>query len=209
MAEKEYQNLIGNLGFKVISRLFPASCIVYQVKDLRDYRIIKFSKHSDKWTLDHLLKENEILRRAEGIDGVAQRIKFYNQNKIRQLGLPWDDVVGLLKEYIPGKTLEQIKDSAIRLPKAIITGNENQTILESAVKELHERGIAYLDLMPRNIIISPSKKPYITDPGTAILKEEVSKTEFLKRKELDLKCLEWLLKYPERSATLCPLYESD
>lgn len=208
MAEEEYRNLIKNLGFKTVSRLTPASCVVYQVKDMKRYRIIKFSAPSDKWTLRHILKENEALKRAQGIDGIVQRIEFYDQRKLCQLDSPYGDVVGLLKEYIPGKTLEQIKDSAIRLPKAFITGSENQKMLESAVKELHQRGIAYLDLTPRNIIISQSKKPYIIDPGTAILKEEVSKIRFLKEKQRDLKCLEWLLKYP-RSSIPYPWYESD
>lgn len=202
--EKEYCNIIRKLGLKAIQSLTGASCKVYKVKDIQGYKVIKFS--DDLWTFDHVSKENKMLEMAKEIDGITHKIKFYDTYKLRQLGLT-EDTVALLKEYIQGEAMDDINTKNYPSLKPIITGSENQKSLELTVKALHELGIANLDLVPRNVVISASMKPYIIDLGLAILKED-SEKRFIEGKENDLECLESLLRYPNVTKPR-PICESD
>ncbi|MBU0959668.1 MAG: serine/threonine-protein kinase [Nanoarchaeota archaeon] len=84
-------------------------------------------------------REKAALKRARGIKEIPRLIEDYE----------WvGGDYAFLKEYVPGEVLHKI-DRRLILNRGLKNG------LTSVVRKAHLRGIANLDIEPRNILISP------------------------------------------------------
>jgi serine/threonine protein kinase len=186
---------------------------VYLVKNDSDYKILKFPTPQKTvwWDYDgyvpipyhekqkHLRNDAKALNEAKGMDGIAQivdsfeicvplsiNIRYFIDNSLRHVRNSEysheDTSIAILKEFIEGKTMGN-EDKILE--------KENQLFIRNAVLELHNRGIANLDLVTCNVIRATDGKPYIIDLGSALLYEEPS-TSFKAIKSKDMDDLEKL-----------------
>ena len=183
---------IETLGFEVVERLEPTNGIVYKVRDGQDLRVFKVGHNPLlRGPFKNLLRENKVLERVDGLEGVSHKIAFYDRygsllSPLKNLFLGYfrrDRLRGLLKEYIKGKQLYDGEK---------ISGIKAQKFIEAIVRELHKQGIVNLQLLPQNVVITPATEPYIIDLGIAYFKDEISDKKFKEFREKDLQDLESL-----------------
>src|SRR3989344_9351027 len=123
-------------------------------------------------------KEYEVLQIARGVPGINHLVREYRD-------IAGFDIV-LLKEYFPGADLRKLN---VRIKDVNI-----QRKLEETVRALHSLGICYLDLDPRNVLLSPDRTEVrLFDFGTAIFAKDCARSDFESTKADDLRKLETLI----------------
>lgn len=127
---------------RVIHEIDPS--LVYQEQFVNEGRYLAKVKREEEGNTDYFLKigkhfqmERKILMMAQGIQGITHLVDTY-------LGRPY---FAILKEYAPGKDLREL---GIK-----IFDKGLQDKLKQTVNNLHSRGIVDLDIVDRNIVLSP------------------------------------------------------
>ena len=155
--------IVSRIGVKVVS-YFRGSCNVYLVEKNDTFYVLKMADTSlyEKWPQRHIVKESRALRilNKMGVSGIPKRYGFFAN----------DHAYAIMKEYIPGHSLEGT---------SLDSQQENQ--LREIINEIHKANVANLELEKRNIVISLSGMPYIVDLGTARTK---SRTTFYKKRDI-------------------------
>jgi len=172
--EKTYQEYVRDLGYEIEAwpRLSGLSCPILKASKDGLLFTVKFGDLScSEWEHEHVVIENRVLDRMRGVEGIVEKKSFH---KLEQ-----DKFVALVRHYVEGETIVSQG------------GGFDRDILINAVKALHKNNIARLDLCPKNIIIDPSRKPWIIDLGFCVFAEDI---DFLEVKRMDLKRLEYMLK---------------
>ncbi len=149
--------------------LKPSSVLVYQVEREGQLYVLKISV--DRWDRRHLQNEQKILSHCEEIEGVTHLIQCYQQKD----GYP----KALLKEYAEGEMAHRCFDRSTVFSS-----------LEKTVQELHGRGIAGLELEPRNVIVLKQMETKIVDLGKARIYQNIMCRSFRDRVDGDLYDLE-------------------
>lgn len=117
------------------------ACTVYKVRENGLDYTLKVSQHPAsskfpnrfRWTYNHLRKERRILGIVDGIPGVTHLVRDYGD------GDYWS---AILKEYKEGK-------------HSFITNTELQVQLEDTLRQIHNLGVAGLDIGLLNIVTPP------------------------------------------------------
>lgn len=122
-------------------RLQNPAIDVFRVEYKGKDHVLKLTANDLAWGRQHLGRERDILKMAEGVPGITHLVKDYNKefNFYTQ---------AILKEYFPGENLSVIDKSKI--------STSAQKKAEEAVHDLHSVGIVDLNLKPSDIIISPN-----------------------------------------------------
>ena len=188
---------IRSIGHKLLEDLtLGKHARVYKAEHRGELEIVKFpnpsptffeqgnrqvpSSYGDR--VRHVNTETQILDLVQGIDGIAQKKGTFPLPLFPDL-IPkcdqiedFQDVMeffrygildALVKEYIDGRMMEYEEK---------ITDKGNQEVIVKAVAECHDRGIASLNLIRENIILSETGKPHIVDLGTAEVEAEYTGT---------------------------------
>jgi hypothetical protein len=176
-------------GYELRER-FLGACFV-QIAKKEKKVIAKREYISSK--LNQVEKENQIYGLMGNLDRVPKKIKFYDLNNYdfqkKYEGKLLKPRI-LIKEYIFGKEYcdEQL------------SSEEEQKMFE-LVGNFHREGLAYLDLNKRNLILTPDRKLFYIDFGTALRKGEkksrvieVTQKLFDEFKMQDLRNLENILR---------------
>lgn len=188
--EKDQKDYLDHLGYVVIDTVGSGTfCRCYHIVGQDVDYIAKtinpqsppiensdYTHHPVKFVqkVEHLLNEQKMLRHAQGIAGVPQLIHAHNRldsrytalaNFFKGEGLCRDQDIALIKEYISGEKMGE--GQMLIDPKA-------QLALEVTVGDLHERGIADLDLKQANILIRDDGLPYLIDFGNATIFNDTS-----------------------------------
>jgi len=139
---------------------------VYQVSKSGQDFVFKVA-HPHQWQYkNHLKAEEEALNRACGLEGVTRLYEVFTGR---------GGYFGILKEFMGGRDL--------RVRGGKISPELYNGVVET-VGELHLRGVANLEIFPRNLIVSddPSRIKII-DLGTAVLEDGATDFEFAKNKD--------------------------
>ena len=167
--EKDSQEYLNYLGYNVIDTVGSGTfCRCYHIigqgvdyiaktvnpesPPIEDER---YNHHHTQFSqkIEHLLNEQRMLKHARGIAGVQQLIHAHNRldpsytalaNFFKGEGLCRNQDIALIKEYISGWKMEKGQ---------MLTDHKAQLALELTVGELHERGVADLDLKQENILL--------------------------------------------------------
>ena len=138
----------------------------------------KFILKTSHAYLLHVEKERKALQIARDVPGITHLVDQYHN-------VGGFDIV-LLKEYFPGADLRKLN---VRIKDVNI-----QRKLEETVRALHSLGICYLDLDPRNVLLSPDRtEARLFDFGTAIFAKDCARSDFESTKADDLRKLETLI----------------
>jgi serine/threonine protein kinase len=161
-----------------LEKLEPSSFLVYKVKHNEKPHVLKVIHRKytqNEWFLEQLKTEIKHLQMADGIEGIHKLVKLYQPNN--------HYTYTQLKNFYEGKTL-------LHLNKKITDGYA-QIRLEYLVKDLHSIGICNMELVDRNILLSPCEEyPSLIDLGGTIYKDDLSIVRFRKYKDNDLRKLE-------------------
>lgn len=191
--ESYLKAIIKELGYRVVKPLLPSTCFVYLVWEENTLLTVKIGTKIDErtafddWTYEHIQREAAVLGRVKGINGIAHKKSV----RVLEKEVSTSPVVVLVKEYIEGKTLRNNYDCK---GQPIPLSSRSKQKLCDLVGEIHDAGIAELDIYARNIVIDPAGSPFLIDLGTGKFKEETPEKSFQSLVSADLTCLEWLLK---------------
>ena len=195
----DYRVLIEQLGHEVVCKLTPSTCAVYRVRHDEEDRIIKIAGFTTSCPdtllkLNHVLREDKVLGRAQGVNGIPQLLDCYDlrggllsilESLVAGYGFERQGVVAILKEYIEGNIMRDEEK---------IYNPEGQAFIQDTVQTLHARGIASLDLQPKNIVIRAiGSLPFLLDLSYAVLRDKISDSLFRRYVNTDLEDLEELM----------------
>ncbi len=129
--------------------------------------VLKAFNSSDEWEKDHITTEVRGLELARDVGGITHLVHNYGT------------ICGynaILKEYREG-----------RQPlRGELQSRSLQRQLEDTITQLHERGLAKLEVAKRNIIIAPDRQRVsIIDLGSCLFHDEMSPSLFEDWKEMD------------------------
>jgi hypothetical protein len=199
----------------------PTLCRVYKVKRDGQFFTVKLptpaycgGREQYEQSLAHVIRENEVLQAVAGVDGIPKRIGFHElqegtldavMNFLTRNGYRKNKVVALVKEYIEGwqRFYEPeymnngwMGDMDVARSKGIDI-EQNAQVLFTAAHAIHAAG--YVGVFSgegvnpeRNVITTPTGKPYIVDLGNVVREDEIGKEEFQKHKDLDERALDHL-----------------
>lgn len=214
------KRMVESLGFRVVRRLntpekrykvegdeyFPSYTIVpdtlgmtYLVEKDNRQMVIKAPRPSHRRnhapSVRQIRTENEILGRFGNLEGLPQKLEFFDNLPESPIWAPIHMIGGrmpqrarvpvLVKEYVPGKTLYENWNLT----------TEGKDILENVVLTLLEAGYASLDFLPKNIVVTPDGRPFFVDVGSALRESEVSSKRFRELRDADFDGMHGLLGY--------------
>jgi len=149
---------------------------IYQVeKDNIQYTLKIFDPEYGVGGYMPLINESKALEILADVPEYPNLIKKYHNH--------FDNKIAILKEYCKGESLEQ--------SGKIITYKPLKKRVANAVQIAHERGLARLDLMPRNLILNSNERDAkILDLGAVLFRTENNKyADFAAEKTSDFQVL--------------------
>lgn len=149
---------------------------VYQVeRDNNQYILKYFDEVYNPDGYQHILNESKALYLLADIPEYPNLIQTYHNH--------FDNKIAILKEYCNGESLRQ--------SGKLITYKPLRQRLSNAVQIAHERGLARLDLMPRNLILNLNERDAkILDLGDVLFRTENNKyADFAAEKKKDFQIL--------------------
>lgn len=161
--------------------LKPSPLLVYEVEKEGSIYVLKVARVWSRWAADHLEQEAEILRLADGVDGITHLVQTYG------------DIAGyrnpILKEFHEGQNISKLRIK--------IQDTNVQRKLENTIRDLHCLGIAGIEVKGKNIVVSPDGgEGKIIDLGSGVIYHKflnyIPFTKFGQMRSQDLRDLELL-----------------
>lgn len=202
--DKLYHERMQNLGFEPVELLGHGShCVAFKALyqggyasckipmldgDPRNDPSVPFFKR-----VDHLLNEEFVLERVQGVLGIARHICLERRketplsavsNLFRHRAFRRTQHLMFAMEFIEGRALRH--NEKIRDPKS-------REMLRNCVEALHQEGFANLDLKPENIILREGGGAHLIDLGYACQSDQVDPLFYKSRRNRDLAILARLL----------------
>jgi len=162
-------------SLRFVQELRPSSLLVFKVKKDESYFVFKIGSSELSFDLEHITQEALALKRLQGVPGVPGFQQSY--------GARGEYCGALLKEFFQGQTLAQLRKGLNEIGL--------QRKVEEAVRAIHNKGFANLDLSISNVALSPDKKDFcLIDLGTVIHRDNVHNHTFEDLKSTDLRELQ-------------------
>jgi len=134
---------------------------VYHVRKNNIDYILKAFDYTQSWERRHIDIEKEVLEMSKDVEGITHLVKDY--------GVIKNEHIAILKEYAEGQEISYVTK---------INKDKFKKQLKNTINDLHDLGVARLDVEERNIIISPSGIAKIIDLGNCKFKRNLNKHEF-------------------------------
>lgn len=143
---------------------------VYLVEHQGRKRVLKFAYSDDPESFLHVAQERKILETLADIQGITCLVRGYNAYN------------AILKEW-----KESSKNRRWTMKDCVS--------LHQTVEQIHQRGVAGLDLCQHGNIILPinPEPPILVDVGSGKLHKESTEEEFIQLKQKDISDLESLI----------------
>jgi casein kinase II subunit alpha len=131
---------------------------VYEVEKNNRHFVLKIFDKNNKKDIEHVLTEKKALDLAKDVNGITHLVKDY--------GLVENKYLPLLKEYIEGENLSYLGKKSLN--------NNLKNQLKSVLDDLHAAGIAHLDILEKNIVVSSDfSEIKLVDLGCCKFKDEI------------------------------------
>ena len=122
-----HEKFMKRMGFEVLSQLSSTGGL-YHVRRGNDEGVFRIGfEYTYRSYIHHPIREYAVLKAVEGTEGIPRIIDFFKNKN----WFPRKVILGLFKEYIPGRTLStghKIIDEA------------SKTVLRKAVDRIHDEG---------------------------------------------------------------------
>jgi predicted Ser/Thr protein kinase len=175
-----FEPVIRRLGFVVIEKFPPTTCMVYKVAGAGGrVLILKAARRITASAYRQVEREKELLTLLSGMDGVPEIVAGWDDvkaplfscisNFLRELKVERDRLALLTRGFVNGRE---------RRPGEILTALQSER-LKRIIDACHRSDYAGLGIdNPRNVLVDDRQNLYFIDFGTVYRKGEVSEEEY-------------------------------